>query len=464
MAKIFNGMIPFASAIQPTGAQPLDDRVVVAKFSDLTDDSTFGLAKYDGMIVAVVEDQQVYMLVDAANSTSSESWVAVGTDFSGDISGLQARIGVVEGKVNVAADSGLDATSALRVKIDSTVAGNILQVSNNGLSVVASQSEYSLDAVAEPEDGYAAQYQFKKDGTVQTTINIPKDQFLKDASYNAADDKLVFVFNTMVDGVYTEKTVDVDVKDLVDVYTGSDYITVTDNQISVNYNALKTQLDTDLRASFGIATIASDVDQNKTDIADVKSALNAEGTGITAKITAVEASVSGHETRISAVETSASANATAINGLRATISDLKVKDVDTTESYGVSLALVDPNNEDDDTTATHVKVNVDIAKLAAEVASRHEVPTPDASAIKVIATEGSSFTEDTNVQAAIINLDSRIQNAVAGGMTGVNAGTGISVTGVSNNPTVSVKTSDLVAAGSALKVTDNKIDLTWETL
>ena len=88
MAKIFNGMIPFASAIQPTGAQPLDDRVVVAKFSDLTDDSTFGLAKYNGMLVAVVEDQQVYMLVDADNSTSAEAWAKVGTDYSGDISGI----------------------------------------------------------------------------------------------------------------------------------------------------------------------------------------------------------------------------------------------------------------------------------------------------------------------------------------------------------------------------------------
>ena len=73
----------------------------------------------------------------------------------------------------------------------------------------------------------------------------------------------------------------------------------------------------------------------------------------------------------------------------------------------------------------------------------------------------ASFTEDTTVQAAIINLDSRIQNAVSGGMTGINAGTGISVTGVSNNPTVSVNVSAIIAEDSALTVTDNKIDLIW---
>ena len=79
MAKLFNGMIPFASAIKPTGAQPLDDRTVVKSFSDLLSDETFGLAKYNGMLVAVVDDQQVYMLINDKNSTSEESWVAVGS-------------------------------------------------------------------------------------------------------------------------------------------------------------------------------------------------------------------------------------------------------------------------------------------------------------------------------------------------------------------------------------------------
>lgn len=79
MAKLFNGMINFASAIKPTGAQPLDDRTVVQSFADLLADDTFGLAKYNGMLVAVVEDEQVYMLKNAANSTSEDAWVAVGS-------------------------------------------------------------------------------------------------------------------------------------------------------------------------------------------------------------------------------------------------------------------------------------------------------------------------------------------------------------------------------------------------
>lgn len=80
MAKLFPGSINFPSTMKPTGAQPLDDRAVVDAFSALTDNSTFGGAKYDGMIVAVVEDQKAYMLVDSDNSTLPESWVCLGAN------------------------------------------------------------------------------------------------------------------------------------------------------------------------------------------------------------------------------------------------------------------------------------------------------------------------------------------------------------------------------------------------
>ena len=83
MAKLFDGKKLFASAIKPTGGQPLDDRAVVQSLSDLTNSSTFvvngSLTAYKGMLVAVVEDKQVYMLVDETNITSEDSWVAVGS-------------------------------------------------------------------------------------------------------------------------------------------------------------------------------------------------------------------------------------------------------------------------------------------------------------------------------------------------------------------------------------------------
>ena len=83
MAKKYNGTINFASALRPTGAQPLDDRMVVQSLTDLMSFATFeaegASAAYNGMMVAVIEEQKVFMLVDAANLTSEDSWVAVGS-------------------------------------------------------------------------------------------------------------------------------------------------------------------------------------------------------------------------------------------------------------------------------------------------------------------------------------------------------------------------------------------------
>ena len=142
---------------------------------------------------------------------------------------------------------------------------------------------------------------------------------------------------------------------------------------------------------------------------------------------------------------------TNVTNISNTVENIKVKDVDSTASNGVSLKL---------DTAGKIGVSVDLEYIANEVISKHEVPAPDASDIKLEATEGSSFIQDTTVQAAIINLDQRIENAVAGGMTGVNAGNGISVTGSASNPTVSVKVID----GSALRSTTDGLSLEWEEI
>lgn len=78
MAKIFEGAIKLASTIQQTGAQPLDDRVVVAKVADLYD--SFGSAIYNGMVVAVTETNTLYILVDKTKVASAEGWKEIGSD------------------------------------------------------------------------------------------------------------------------------------------------------------------------------------------------------------------------------------------------------------------------------------------------------------------------------------------------------------------------------------------------
>ena len=83
MAKLFNGKIAFASALQPTGAQPLDDRTVVQSLVELLAADTFVVngasAAYNGMIVSVLDEQKSYMLVNKDDISNEESWVAVGS-------------------------------------------------------------------------------------------------------------------------------------------------------------------------------------------------------------------------------------------------------------------------------------------------------------------------------------------------------------------------------------------------
>lgn len=82
MAKKYTDGIVFASAFSPSGSQPLDNRTVVKSFSDLINETTFGDTKYDGMVVAVLDDQQTYMLIDSKNSTQESSWKKLGADES----------------------------------------------------------------------------------------------------------------------------------------------------------------------------------------------------------------------------------------------------------------------------------------------------------------------------------------------------------------------------------------------
>lgn len=449
-----------AAGFNITGQQPIDSRLVVDNVADLyLADTWSGVGLYNGLVVAIKSTGALFVLKDRDNFSNTTSWVAVGGDVSADLTALTGRVSAVETKVAPATTSGLELSNgALAVKIDSAT-DNALKVTESGLKVVA--PVYDLQPVETPDAQYASQYVFSKDGSTVTTINIPKDQFLKSANYNADEDKLVFVFNTFVDGAYIEKTVDVSVKDLVDTYTGSDYIEVSSNQISVKYDALKSALSTDLKNEFAIDTLTQDVSDNKSAISTLQSDLNTEGTGLKAVVASNTAKIGSLETSVSGLDTKVTNHGTAITGIQATIADIKVRNVNTDASYGIALTHTDAEGEDgvNDT----VGISVDLDTLAAAVIAKHEVPSPDAVNIKVSAV--GSFTTDTNVQAAIENLDSRIKAAVSGGVTSVVAGTGITVNSTDvNNPTVSVNVSAIVAEDSALTVTDNKIDIVWSEL
>lgn len=76
------------------------------------------------------------------------------------------------------------------------------------------------------------QYILYVDDKKVSEINIAKDQFLKDVSYDSTSKKLHFVFET-TDGV---KEQDIEIGDLVDTYTAGDGLKVEDNKFSVIIN------------------------------------------------------------------------------------------------------------------------------------------------------------------------------------------------------------------------------------
>ena len=78
MAKIFKGDVNFGFVINQTGAQPLDSRSVVQSYAELLKAETFGTAIYNGMTVATIDEQKVYMLVDKTKATVADGWKEIG--------------------------------------------------------------------------------------------------------------------------------------------------------------------------------------------------------------------------------------------------------------------------------------------------------------------------------------------------------------------------------------------------
>lgn len=122
MAKIFGGDVNFGFVLNQTGAQPLDSRSVVKNYEELLKKETFGTAIYDGMTVALVDEQKVYMLIDKTQSTVAAGWKEVGAGGE-DIKDLQETIG--DANSGLVKEVGLKANAtdldALEAKVDEDI-------------------------------------------------------------------------------------------------------------------------------------------------------------------------------------------------------------------------------------------------------------------------------------------------------------------------------------------------------
>lgn len=192
MGKKFNGNIKLASAINRTGAQPLDDSVVVATVADLY--NSFGATAYEGMMVCVLADHNIYVLTDVSKVSTAAGWKKIG-DASSDISGAIAALDVTSNKsvsvagiaVTVNQTDGKVQKPVVEVTAGSVASGNANVVTggavytaiNNALgSVYKVKGSYStLDAL---EDGVAEAN--RKEGDV---YNIEQGFTLANKKYPA---------------------------------------------------------------------------------------------------------------------------------------------------------------------------------------------------------------------------------------------------------------------------------------
>lgn len=292
-------------------------------------------------------------------------------------------------------------------------------------TAVENVAVYNLESVQSPDAQWAAQYNFTKDGSVVTTINIPKDQFLKEATFvdsATAEDKAIDD-SVVVGQPYLKFTWEIElesgvsityvpVNKLVDTYVGSDYITVsagTDNKIiALDYNKLVTDLKsdvvTDIDASIGeitdkIDVIDSSITSIKNDIADlvtkdasIDSSLGklvADIADLVAKDTAIDSSLGEIVTKFGNVDTSLGELVAADKAMQADITKLKAAKVNG-QAFTDNAGTLE---------ATVKGINIQVGK-AVESLGVTEATTIDA-AIEAIA--GKIDTVDTGVASVVSN-------------------------------------------------------------
>jgi hypothetical protein len=224
----------------------------------------------------------------------------------------------------------------------------------------------------------------------------------------------------------------VPVKDLVDTYTAGDYIQINDAN-AISLNLVKLSLDLGLNDKF------AQIEANTTAIGNANSGLVADVAKNTSDIETLNTNYKNLRSSVTALE-----NLDVVNG------------IDDTATHGIGLTST--TDADGKVTA---KVSVDINKLATAVIAKHEIPTPVASEINV--SDFGTY-KDSNVQAVLENLDTRITAAAGGGVQSIvtNPGSGIAVDSSDvNNPAISIN----IEEDSALTINENnKIDLVWSEL
>lgn len=402
-----------------TGQEPIDSRIVVSALSDLTTQETWnGVGLYNGLVVAVTESSTLYVLKNRDDVTNPESWTAVGGDVSADLAELTADVEELKTSKQdkIIAGNGIDLNvdgKTVSIKIDPSGSG--LEVSESGLkAVIPEAAEYTIVAASSPTEGYLKSYELQKNGVkVGVSIDIPKDLVVTSGEVKEVETQDDPYAGAQVGDLYLELTIAnqstpiyIPVKSLTDVYTGSTYISVDAGVISVKYNDLKSQINTDL-----VAPISGQVSTLESGLATVAATIGTAESGLVKDVADLEASLANKVDKV--------AGSSLISAEK--------------------LALIDTNASDIAGLKSSVAAKLDNTATVNGQAFVGGACTINATQINIQSVVGPNIA-GSNIEAVLTNLDSRITSAVSGGLTSVAAGNGIEVSAVEgNSQTVSVK-------------------------
>lgn len=445
---------------QRTGEFPLDPSSVFASKADAdlyaaggADSRGLSGTRYAGQLIAVVENGVTTLYTVESNDTLK----AVGGDVSADLATLTSKVDAILAGNH----EGLDSLADVKAKFDSLKD----LVVESGVVRVATEEELTADSSLITGDLYI----------VLTIKNSNEKLFIP-------------------------------AKALVDAYTGSDYVAVSDtNVISLKITDLEAKLVTDefakksditditstlattesvnaVKATADAAASKADVNGGK--IGTLENTVGNAESGLVKDVADIKTNLTGYEVK--------SVDSTASNGVALELSEagvlkvtadvsvlatkesvdtistnvenltanLKVKDVDTTASNGVSLTLNDGT----------VGISVDVATLTPKIKENLDLKANEVKISAAIGetTDAPNYAADSTVQAVLSGMDSRIKAnadsikaAVAGGVTAIKQGKGIIVDtageGGTTQPIVSVKEN----TDSNIRVTESGLDLVW---
>ena len=129
--------------------------------------------------------------------------------------------------------------NALEVKGD----GSVIIPGENGDINIADKIKQAFDTDASIELVKSAenslQYTLMVNNESRGSINIPKDQFLKNVTYDSEGKQLVFTFVTIDEDEHVER---VPVGDLKDIYTAGEGINIDNNVISADFSSVMTAI------------------------------------------------------------------------------------------------------------------------------------------------------------------------------------------------------------------------------